>query len=104
MRRASLVLEDSLAVGKWEVTTPQTVPHFSAVAYFFARHPYDSLKVPIGLINSNWGGTQVESWTSRASLATLPDISPELARVPAVGNTLTDSVIQPNPNRYPSIL
>lgn len=103
-RRASLVLEDSLAVGKWEAATPQTVPHFSAVAYFFARHLYDSLKVPIGLINSSWGGTQVESWTSRTSLATLPDIAPELARVPAVRNALTDSVIQRNPNRYPSIL
>jgi sialate O-acetylesterase len=103
-RRASLSTSDSLAVGRWEAATPQTVPHFSAVAYFFARHLYDSLNVPIGLINSSWGGTQVESWISRESLATLPDIAGELSRVPVAGDSLTNSVIQQNPNRYPTIL
>lgn len=103
-RRASLAPEDSLAVGSWEVTVPQTAPHFSAVAYFFARHLYDSLKVPIGLINSSWGGTQVESWISRERLATLPDIASELPRVPMAGDSLTNALIQRNPNRYPTIL
>lgn len=47
----------------WELCTPETMKYFSAVAYFFALHLQDDLKnVPIGLINSSWGGTPAEIW------------------------------------------
>lgn len=48
---------------KWEECTPETMKYFSAVAYFFALHLQDDLKnVPIGLVNSSWGGTPAEIW------------------------------------------
>lgn len=47
----------------WQVTTPETVGDFTAVGYFFGRHLYQELDVPIGLIGSNWGGTRIEPWT-----------------------------------------
>ena len=49
--------------GKWEACTPQTVPGFTAVGYFFGRDLQKSLHVPVGLIHTSWGGTPAESWT-----------------------------------------
>jgi sialate O-acetylesterase len=54
--------------GSWQTCGPETVPGFSAVAYFFARELRRALKVPVGLIHSSWGGTPAEAWTSRATL------------------------------------
>lgn len=47
----------------WTVTTPETVPGYTAVGYFFALNLQKELDVPIGLIGSNWGGTRIEPWT-----------------------------------------
>jgi sialate O-acetylesterase len=54
----------------WKICTPETVGDFTAVGYFFARTLRDQLgpDVPIGLINSSWGGSQVEGWISREAL------------------------------------
>ena len=54
----------------WQICSPETIPQFSAVGYFFGRELLKKLKVPIGLINSSWGGTRVEAWTSRDALRT----------------------------------
>ncbi|MCM4153788.1 sialate O-acetylesterase [Arenibacter sp. N53] len=48
--------------GKWEVCTPETMAKFSSVAYFFGRELHQNLSIPVGLINSSWGGTPVEVW------------------------------------------
>ncbi len=48
--------------GRWEACTPQTMANFSAVGYFFGRELHQRLRVPIGLINSSWGGTPAETW------------------------------------------
>jgi len=53
------------AEGKWLNSTPQNVPNFSAVAYFFGLKLRKELNVPIGLINSSWGGSSVEGWMNR---------------------------------------
>ena len=47
----------------WEETTPQTIPPQSAVAFFFGETLHKTLNVPVGLINSSWGGTRIEPWT-----------------------------------------
>jgi sialate O-acetylesterase len=48
----------------WEVCAPTNVGPFTAAGYFFGRKLHKDLKVPIGLINSSWGGTCIEAWTS----------------------------------------
>ena len=48
--------------GSWKICTPENAVDFSAVAYFFAKSLTHKLNVPIGLIQSTWGGTPVESW------------------------------------------
>lgn len=64
---SSVPLDDVESQG-WEVCTPQSIPGFSAVAYFFGRKLVDDLDVPIGLIHTSWGGTNVETWTSGSSI------------------------------------
>lgn len=48
--------------GEWTDCTPETMKNFSAIAYLFAKKLQEELGVPIGLINSSWGGTPAESW------------------------------------------
>ncbi|MDP5121477.1 MAG: sialate O-acetylesterase [Spirosomaceae bacterium] len=60
--------QQDLNGGEWEVATPKTAAEFTAVGYFFARHLQKELDVPIGLLNSSWGGSQVESWISNAAI------------------------------------
>ncbi len=50
--------------GTWETSSPSSSKGFSAVAYFFGRELYNKYNVPIGLINSSWGGTNIEAWMS----------------------------------------
>lgn len=48
---------------QWTVCAPESVPKFSAVLYFFGLKLQEELKVPVGLINSSWGGSPIEPWT-----------------------------------------
>ena len=65
-------------IGKWEVCTPEVVPHFSAVGYFFARHLHETLKQPVGVIHSSWGGTPAEHWTPTPVMEADPDFKPSV--------------------------
>ena len=47
----------------WQVCSPQTVPDFSGVLYFFGQRLRKEIDVPVGLINSSWGGSCIEPWT-----------------------------------------
>ncbi len=60
--------------GSWSECGPNTVADFSGVAYFFGRSLEHDLKVPIGLINSNVGGTQAERWMSKAAFDAVPEL------------------------------
>ena len=51
-------------VGKWVVCNPENLKDFSAVGFVFGRKLYKELSTPVGLIQSTWGGTHAESWTS----------------------------------------
>jgi sialate O-acetylesterase len=66
--------------GKWAMCSPETIPNFSAVGYFFGRDLHKSLNIPIGLINASWGGTPAESWTTKETLESDPDYKPILER------------------------
>jgi sialate O-acetylesterase len=49
---------------KWVVCSPEEMKKFSAIGYFFGKKINEVMKYPMGLINSNWGGTPAETWTS----------------------------------------
>jgi len=66
--------------GNWTLCSPETVPDFSAVAYFFGKELHKQLDVPIGLIHTSWGGTTAEAWTRREVLESESDFEPILKR------------------------
>jgi len=84
------------ATSGWAVCTPETVPNFSAVGYFFARKLNQELGVPVGIVSSNWGGTIAEAWTSRETLESDPEwFGPILER---------GQVFKPDNPNQPSVL
>ncbi len=66
--------------GQWKVSTPQHTPHFSGVAWNFARMLHDTLDVPVGIVNSSWGGSSVEAWMDRDLLDVMRQDDPLVAR------------------------
>ncbi len=61
--------------GAWEVATPTTVSRFSAVGYYFGKEIQKGANLPVGILLSAWGGTQIEGWTSAEGFAKLPELS-----------------------------
>ncbi len=55
---------DDVNAGEWKVCTPESVYNFSAAAYFFGRKLHKDLNIPIGLISTSWGGTNIQAWIS----------------------------------------
>jgi sialate O-acetylesterase len=64
----------------WTICTPETAREFSAVAYFFARDLQKDAAVPIGLIDTSWGGTPLASFTSTAAIARDAGLMPVFAQ------------------------
>jgi sialate O-acetylesterase len=65
---------------KWRVCRPDTIASggwggFSAVGYYFGRELHTALNVPIGLIDSSWGGTRIGPWTPPCGFAAVPDLA-----------------------------
>jgi len=54
--------------GYWRVCTPESMQWFSATGYFFGKKLHENLQIPVGLINSNWGGTPAETWTPKEKI------------------------------------
>ncbi|MFT2008321.1 sialate O-acetylesterase [Pontibacter sp. 13R65] len=86
--------EAKIKNGGWEVCSPQTVRQFSAVGYFFARDIHKSQNVPIGIINTSWGGTIAEAWTSGPSLKTMPAFVEQVKHIEQnANNTKSDEML-----------
>jgi len=60
--------------GRWETASPATLPEWSATAWFFAKHLYRTLGVPVGMIVSSWGGSKIEAWMPEEDLKRFPDV------------------------------
>jgi len=62
--------------GQWAVCSGDTVGAFTAAGYFFGREIHKQINVPVGLINSSWGGTAVEAWTSWSAQKDIKPLKP----------------------------
>ncbi len=60
--------QDDLPTNGWAASSPESAKEFSAVAWFFAREIHDREHVPVGVIDSSWGGTTAEAWTRMTAL------------------------------------
>ncbi len=76
--------QEKLQDGEWSQCSPATSSNFSAVGYFFGRELHQKLNVAIGLINSSWGGTIAETWTSEQTIGQNPDFTNQLAQLKKV--------------------
>ncbi len=76
---SALVKEDVVG-GSWKVADRDNLPGFSAIAWFFAKRNHLDKQVPVGIIESNWGGTPAEGWTDLKTLAEMERSFSEEAR------------------------
>lgn len=54
--------------GEWQVCTPANAPAFSAIAYYFARHLEQELKVPVGILSLSYGASTSHAWIRREAM------------------------------------
>ena len=81
--RASVKVEAEIAPAAWVVAEPGKVAEFSAVGYHFAKQMQAVQGVPIGLINTAWGGSMLETWMSRDAALRDPDLAPAVRALPS---------------------
>ena len=67
-------------LGEWAACSPTSVAEFSAAGYYFGVEIERELKVPIGLLNSSYGGSQAEAWTPVEYLNANPDLKATVER------------------------
>lgn len=91
-RAVSGIPRVDFADGAWKVSNPVNTKDFSGVGYFFARDLYQKLKVPIGIINATWGGTNIETWISREGFESSDEFRDMIAKMPKLDlDSLTKS-------------
>lgn len=78
--------------GSWKEASSETVPEFSAAAYFFARKLHEVLDIPVGIIHASYGGSRVEAWMSAESLAAYKNI-PEVKNASILYNGMLAPVV-----------
>jgi sialate O-acetylesterase len=92
--------QDDLSTKGWETSSPESAKEFSAVAWYFAREIEQKEHVPVGVIDSTWGGTPAEAWTSMTALGS----DPGLASLFAVRGTMlaqaSDAALQVKDERH----
>jgi len=67
-QKISLQPQQNTLPAAWQVCSPETAKHFSAVGYYFARDFYKNLGVPIAIVESAWPGTTIEEWIDPEAL------------------------------------
>lgn len=73
-QKIALTPQDSFAeTPAWHVLTPQSAADFSAVCYFMARDLRKTVQVPLGLIDSSWGGTRIRPWMDEQAARSITD-------------------------------
>lgn len=68
--------------GEWRASSSETVGDFTAVGFFFAREIHQKLNVPIGLIHSSWGGSQIEGWISKEGMLSSDELKDYAEQLP----------------------
>lgn len=76
--------------GKWQICSPESVPSFSAVGYYFGRELQKELNIPIGLVGTNWGGTRIEPWTPPVGFKSVPNLKDYVENLETVAKARTE--------------
>jgi len=76
--------------GSWRRCTPEQVENCTAVGYYFARRLHRRLGVPVGLVDTSWGGTMAQHWVTKETLRTLPSMQPYFEKYEAARKAWTE--------------
>jgi len=76
--------QDNILPTDWKTANPENIGDFSGIAYYFAKKIYAETKVPIGLLNSTWGGTVVEAWIPGDAFLQDPYFTAAISKFPRV--------------------
>ena len=79
MHKVSEYPVENLVGEMWRECTPESAETFSAAAYHFGRLLQEKLNIPIGLIQTAWGGTPLDAWTGLGAIARDPALMPVFA-------------------------
>ncbi len=71
-RRIAKAVPQEDCEGTWEMAGLETTPDFTAAGYYFARLINETLDIPVGIINSSYGGSRIETWMTPSSLEGIP--------------------------------
>ncbi len=77
--KADIDLKDTAS---WNICNSNTVANFTGMGYFFAKNIFENTKIPIGLINTCWGGTNIETWISREAFENSNEFASMIAGMP----------------------
>jgi sialate O-acetylesterase len=80
--RVSLSPEQDLEKGEWQVASSATIGDFSAIGFFFARELTQELNVPVGILNTSWGASQIEGWIGKNALEQNPEFKSYAPTIP----------------------
>ena len=86
--------------GNWQACSPETVGDFSAVGYFFGRHLYNTLQIPIGLIDNAWPGSSAEAWVSREVLDQYPQYAEYIEEREKAAREYSDKIHEQKVKEY----
>lgn len=64
------VTTDKFYKGQWQASTPSTSGPMSAVAYYFGKKLRENLNMPVGIIHSSLGGSEIAAWIPQAVIGT----------------------------------
>lgn len=73
LNKASSKTTQDTCVGSWSAANAESVSKFSAVGYFYAKQLQRILNVPVGMICSSWGGSSIEAWINKITMAKFPE-------------------------------
>jgi sialate O-acetylesterase len=91
-KKMSLEPDKDLSGGQWAKADTNTVGDFTAVGYFFAKQLSQQLHITVGLIYSNWGGTQVEDWISKETMLSSTELKPVAETLPTTWDGIKQRV------------
>ncbi len=100
VKKASNLQPQTDFEGSWKTCEPENVSEFSATAYYFGLMLHKALNVPIGLVNTSWGGTRIEPWISEDGLkkfefVKMPDKNQQGTLSPQTLTVLFNAMVNP---------
>jgi len=72
---------DQMKAEAWQPATPECVVRWTAVGFYFTRALFFETKIPMGIIDCNWGGTRIEPWTPAEAFNAAPVYSNDCATI-----------------------